>query len=62
MIWRLTHPARGVLAFLLVWAGGVALLRFGAGIPEMIVLTGLALVTFVVAGRGSDSERADSST
>lgn len=53
---------RGTLAFLLVWVGGAALLGFGVGIPEMILLTVLTLVAVVVASRGSESQRAHSSS
>jgi hypothetical protein len=58
----LPRPVRGMLAFLLVWVVGAALVGFGAGITEMIVLTLLALVAFVLASREPASQRADPST
>lgn len=48
---------RGIVAFVLVWIGGAALVAFGVGIPEMLVLTILASTAFVLASRRSPSER-----
>ena len=62
MIWRLPHPVRGILAFLVVWIGGAALFGFGVGVPEGIVLSFLALIAFVVASRGPKSDSTGSST
>jgi len=56
MIWRLPHPVRGIVAFVLVWIGGAALVAFGVGIPEMLVLTILASIAFVLASRRTPSE------
>lgn len=60
MIWRLPHPLLGVAAFFLVWVLGAALMGFGAGIPEMIVLTLLASWAFALASRQTARERATS--
>jgi len=57
MIWRLPHLVRGIVAFVLVWIGGAALVAFGVGIPEMLVLTILASIAFVLASRRTPSER-----
>ena len=46
-----------MVAFVLVWIGGAALVAFGVGIPEMLVLTILAAIAFVLASRPTPSER-----
>lgn len=46
-----------MVAFLLVWVGGAAMIGFGVGIPEMSVLTILASVAFILASRRTSSER-----
>jgi hypothetical protein len=46
VIWRLRHPVRGILTFLLVfvagWMLGVMLDAFGMGLPEFAILALLA--------------------
>ncbi len=49
VIWRLPHPLRGVLAFLVVFGSGAFLGGFRIGVPELVVLTALAGVAFVLA-------------
>ena len=59
MIWRLAHPVRGLLAGLAVWVlAGLAVwvlagkgLGFAIGIPELLIITALAVVATVVVGR-----------
>ena len=50
MIWRLPHPVRGLVTFVLVFAAGSMLGAlvdaFGVGLPE------LALLTLLAAGAG----------
>jgi hypothetical protein len=47
VIWRLPHPVRGILVFLVIFSVGSALGGFGMGMPELAVL---ALVAAAVAG------------
>ncbi len=49
MIWRLPHPIRGLVAFLVVFAAGSMVFGFGMGVPELTVLVVLAGVAFAVA-------------
>ena len=57
MIWRLPHPIRGVVAFLVVFVAGAPLTGFGMGMPEMVGLTLLASGAFVVASTRISAER-----
>jgi hypothetical protein len=49
VIWRLPHPVRGIVAFLLVFFAGALLGGFGMGVPELFALTLLAGVALVGA-------------
>lgn len=51
MVWRLAHPVRGMLAGLAVWVLVGTALGFGVGIPELLIMTALAVMTTVVVGR-----------
>jgi hypothetical protein len=52
VIWRLPHPVRGIVVFLVVFVVGSTLGGFGMGIPELAVLALLAAgVALVVAAR-----------
>jgi hypothetical protein len=55
MIWRLAHPVRGLLAGLAVWVLAVLAaakgLGFAVAIPELLIITALAVVATVVVGR-----------
>jgi hypothetical protein len=42
VIWRLPHPVRGLVAFLLIFAVGSKLGGFGMGLPELAALAVLA--------------------
>lgn len=58
VIWRLPHPVRGIVAFLLVivagWTLGATLDAFGMGLPELAVLALLAVAAgLLVATRTS---------
>ena len=61
VIWRLPHPVRGIVTFLLVfvagWMLGAMLDAFGMGLPELAVLALLAAGTglFVATRTSSDS-------
>jgi hypothetical protein len=49
VIWRLPHPIRGIVAFLVVFLAGAMLGGFGMGVPELVALALLATVAFVLA-------------
>jgi hypothetical protein len=51
MIWRLAHPVRGLLAGGVVWVLAGKGLGFAVGIPELLIITALAVVATVVVGR-----------
>ena len=38
MIWRLPHPVRGIVVFLIIFVAGSSLGGFGMGLPELAVL------------------------
>jgi hypothetical protein len=61
MIWRLPHPVRGIVAFLIILVAGSTLGGFGMGLPELAVLAlaagGIALV---VATRTAGDNRLSS--
>ena len=62
MIWRLPHPVRGIVAFVLVWVVGASLIGFGLGHVEMVALTLLASGALVLASRRSTRDRSATST
>jgi hypothetical protein len=50
VIWRLPHPVRGIVVFVVIFAAGAMLGGFGMGLPELGVLALLAGgAAFVVA-------------
>lgn len=58
VIWRLPHPVRGIVAFLVVFTVGSLVGHmvdgFGMGLPELAILTlGAAGAALVVATRTS---------
>lgn len=58
MIWRLPHPLRGIVTFLLIfvagWMSGAMVDAFGMGLPELAVLALIAAgAGLVVATRSS---------
>ena len=56
VIWRLPHPVRGLVAFLIVFAVGSRLVGFGMGLPEFAVLALLAGAAFVVASTSTSGD------
>ncbi|MFT3871389.1 MAG: hypothetical protein QM714_01895 [Nocardioides sp.] len=42
VIWKVPHPLRGLVVFLVIFAVGLALGGFGMGAPELLLLTFLA--------------------
>jgi hypothetical protein len=55
MIWRLPHPVRGLLAGLLVFVALPALIGFGVGLPELLLILALAAGTCVYVGTRESS-------
>lgn len=58
VIWRLPHPLRGIVTFLLIfvagWMSGAMVDAFGMGLPELAVLALIAAgAGLVVATRSS---------
>ena len=57
MIWRLPHPVRGIVVFLIIFIAGSTLGGFGMGLPELAVLAILAGgVALVVATRAAGDD------
>ena len=57
MIWRLPHPVRGIVVFLIIFIAGSTLGGFGMGLPELAVLAVLAGgVALVVATRAAGDD------
>jgi uncharacterized membrane protein len=55
VIWRLPHPVRGIVLFLVVFALGSMLGGFAMGLPELAVLAIVAgAAGLIVATRTSD--------
>lgn len=50
MIRRLTHPVRGVIAGVLAWFALAKILGFGVGVPEMLLITVVAIAACVAVG------------
>lgn len=61
MIWRLPHPVRGIVVFLIIFIAGSMLGGFGMGLPELAVLALVAAgVALVVATRKTGDDRSPS--
>lgn len=61
MIWRLPHPVRGIVVFLLIFVAGSMLGGFGMGLPELAVLALLAAgVALVAATHTTGDDRSSS--
>lgn len=61
MIWRLPHPVRGIVVFLIIFVAGSSLGGFGMGLPELAVLAlGAVGVALVVATRTTGDNRPSS--
>jgi hypothetical protein len=61
MIWRLPHPVRGIVVFLIIFVAGSTLGGFGMGLLELAVLALLAAgVAMVVATRTTGDDRTSS--
>lgn len=56
-IWRVPHPVRGVVVFVLQWVVGASLIGFGIVLPEVVALAPLARGALVLANRRSTRER-----
>ena len=65
VIWRLPHPVRGIVTFLLVfvagWMLGAMLDAFGMGLPELAVLALLAGGAGLVVATRTSGDSASSS-
>lgn len=65
VIWRLPHPVRGIVAFLLVfvagWMLGAMVDAFGMGLPELAVLVLIAGGTGLVVATRTSGDGAASS-
>jgi hypothetical protein len=65
VIWRLPHPVRGIVTFLLVivagWTLGAMLDAFGMGLPELAVLALLAAAAGLLVATRTSRDSASSS-
>jgi hypothetical protein len=65
VIWRLPHPVRGIVTFLLVFVVGAmlgtTLDAFGMGLPELAVLALLAAGAGLVVATRTSGDNASSS-
>jgi hypothetical protein len=65
VIWRLPHPVRGIVTFLVVfvagWMLGAMLDVFGMGVPELAVLALLAAAAGLVVATRTSGDSASSS-
>jgi hypothetical protein len=61
VIWRLPHPVRGTVVFLVIFVAGSMAGGFGMGLPELALLALLASgVALVVATRTRGDNRSSS--
>jgi len=64
VVWRLPHPVRGIVTFLLVfvagWMLGALVDAFGMGLPELAVLALIAGGTGLVVATRTSGDSASS--
>jgi hypothetical protein len=57
VIWRLPHPARGIVTFLVILALGTVLGGFAMGLPELAALALLAAGAGLFVGTRTSGDR-----
>jgi hypothetical protein len=50
MIRRLAHPMRGLVAAVLIWVLLASIFAFGLGLPELLLISVVAVVGGIAAG------------